>query len=226
MTDALRAQLQSSLGAAYTIARELGGGPAHHWYADFLAGRGRLEESLRKMTRARELDPLSPIVDAETAWVLALLRRGDEALAHVDELLRADPGLAHAHVVRGLVLQSIGDHRSAIAAHRTALETGGHYAFSFAALIYAHAASGERTEALRLLASLEEIARREHVPAFAFALAHTGLGDREQAFAWLERGIMDRDELLAENSLDPLFDPLHGDARYDAVLVRLGATRP
>ena len=197
--------------------------PAHHWYADFLAGRGRLEESLREMTRAHELDPLSPIVGAETAWVLALLRRGDEAIAHIDELLRADPGFAHAHVVRGLVLQSIGDHRSAIAAHRTALETGGHYAFSFAALIYAHAASGERGEARRLLASLEERARREHVPAFAFALAHTGLGDLEQAFAWLERGIEDKDELLAENFLDPLFDPLRADQRYERVLAQLGA---
>jgi tetratricopeptide (TPR) repeat protein len=200
--------------------------PAHHWYADFLAGRGRLEESLREMTRARELDPLSPIVNAETAWVLALLRRGDEALAQIDELLRADPGFAHAHVIRGLVLQSIGDHRSAIAAHRTALETGGHYAFSFAALIYAHAAAGERAEALRLLASLEERALREHVPAFAFALAHTGLGDLERAFVWLERGIADRDELLAENFLDPLFDPLRGDVRYESVLERLGAARP
>ena len=225
MTDALRAQLQSSLGAAYTIARELAGGPAHHWYADFLAGRGRLEESLREMTRARELDPLSPIVDAETAWVLAAPSRRRGARARRRAPARRSRLGTRARRSR-LVLQSIGDHRSAIAAHRTALETGGHYAFSFAALIYAHAASGERTEALRLLASLEEIARREHVPAFAFALAHTGLGDREQAFAWLERGIMDRDELLAENSLDPLFDPLHGDARYDAALVRLGATHP
>jgi serine/threonine protein kinase/tetratricopeptide (TPR) repeat protein len=199
--------------------------PAHHWYADFLAGRGRLDEALREMRRAHELDPLSPIVSAETAWVLALMRRGDEALAHIDALLRADPSFAHAYVIRGLVLQSVGDHRGAIAAHRTALELGGHYAFSYAALICAHAAAGDRDEAVQLLEALEERARREHVPAFAFALAHTGLGDPEQAFAWLERGIEDKDELLAENFMDPLFDPLRGDARYDGVLARLGARR-
>ena len=72
----------------------------------------------------------------------------------------------------------------------------------------------------------EERARREHVPAFAFALAQTGLGDLERAFEWLERGIVDRDELLAENFLDPLFDPLCDDARYEGVLARIGATRP
>ena len=225
MTDALRAQLQSSLGAAYTIARELAGGPAHHWYADFLAGRGRLEESLREMTRARELDPLSPIVHAESAWMLALLRRGDEAVARIDELLRADPSFGHAYFIRGLVLQSIGEHRAAIAAHRTALELGGYYAFACSALICAHAAAGEHDAAMRLFAALEERARREHVPAFAFALAHTGLGDLEQAFTWLERAVESRDELLAENFMDPLFDPLRGDARYGRVLARLGASR-
>ncbi|MFL5618013.1 MAG: protein kinase domain-containing protein [Gemmatimonadaceae bacterium] len=199
--------------------------PAHHWYADFLAGRGRLEESLREMTRAHELDPLSPIVRAETAWVLALLRRGEDALATIDALMRDDPGFAHAYVVKGLVLQSVGDHRRAIAAHRKALEIGGFYSFSYSALICAHAAVGERDEAMRLLAELEERARKEHVPAFAFALACTGLGDIEKALEWVERGVQARDEMMAENFLDPLFDPLRGDARYDLVLAKLGARR-
>ena len=61
--------------------------------------------------------------------------------------------------------------------------------------------------------------------AFAFALAYTGLGELDQAFAWLERGIENKDEMLAENFLDPLFDPLRGDARYEQVLARLGASR-
>jgi serine/threonine-protein kinase len=195
--------------------------PAHHWYADFLAGRGRLEEALREMTRAHELDPLSPIVRAETAWVLALIRRGDEALAVIDALVREDPEFAHAYVVRGIVLQSVGDHRSAIAAHRTAMEKGGFYSFSYSGLICAHAAVGERDEALRLLAGLEERAGKEHVPAFAFALAYTGLGEIERAFEWVERGVEARDEMMAENFLDPLFDPLRGDARYERVLARL-----
>jgi tetratricopeptide (TPR) repeat protein len=162
-------------------------------------------------------------VRAETAWVLALLRRGDEALAVIDALVRDDAGFAHAYVVRGLVLQSVGDDRGAIEAHRTALETGGFYSFAYSALICAHAAVGEHDEAQRLLADLEARARREHVPAFAFALAHTGLGDTERAFEWLERGVAAHDEMMAENFLDPLFDPLKGDARYDRVLAALGA---
>jgi len=213
----------ASAEASFRRAMELNPSyaPAHHWYADFLVGRGRLEEALREMARAHELDPLSPIVRAETAWVLALLRRGDEAIAVIDALVREDPEFAHAYVVRGLVLQSVGDHRSAIAAHRTAMEKGGFYSFSYSALICAHAAVGERDQALRLLAGLEERARKEHVPAFAFALAYTGLGEIERAFEWVERGVEARDEMMAENFLDPLFDPLRGDARYERVLARL-----
>jgi pentatricopeptide repeat protein len=196
--------------------------PAHHWYADFLAGRGRLEEALREMRRAHELDPLAPIVNAETGWILAIMRRGDEALAHMERLVGADPGFAHFHVVHGMVLQSVGNHRAAIAAHRTALELGGYYALSYSALICAHAAVGEVDEAMRLFAALEERAKREYVPAFAFALAYIGLGELEQAFTWIERGVEQHDEMMAENFLDPLFDPLRGDARYERVLTRLG----
>jgi tetratricopeptide (TPR) repeat protein len=152
------------------------------------------------------------------------MRRGDEALAHIERLVRANSGFAHFHIVHGLVLQSVGDHRAAIAAHRAALELGGYYAFSHSALICAHAAIGERDEALRLFESIDERARHEYVPPFAFALAYVGLGDREKAFAWLERGVEQHDEMMAENFLDPLFDQLIGDARYDAVLERLGAT--
>ena len=198
---------------------------AHHWYADFLAGRGRLEESLREMRRARELDPLSPLINVELGWVLGLLRRGDEALDQVEQVLRLDASFAHAHFVQGLLLTARGDHAAAIAAERRALELGGFYAFAHAALVYAHAAAGQRDEAALLLAELEDRARTERVPPFAFALTCTGLGKIDDAFAWLDRGIAERDELLAENFLDPLFDPLRGDERYDRVLARLGAVR-
>jgi tetratricopeptide (TPR) repeat protein len=198
---------------------------AHHWYADFLAGRGRLEEALREMRRARDLDPLSPLINVELGWVLGLLRRADEALEQVEQVLRVDPGFAHAHFVRGLMLTARGEHVAAITAERRALELGGFYAFAYAALACAHAAAGERAEATRLVAELEERARGERVPPFAFALAYTGLGQIDDAFAGLDRGISERDELLAENFLDPLFDLLRGDERYDRVLAALGAVR-
>jgi tetratricopeptide (TPR) repeat protein len=63
----------------------------HHWNADFLAGRGRLEESLREMRKAHELDPLSRIIGAELGWVYHLLHRSEEAEAQVRRTLTLDP---------------------------------------------------------------------------------------------------------------------------------------
>jgi eukaryotic-like serine/threonine-protein kinase len=196
---------------------------AHHWYADFLAGRGRLDEALREMRRARDLEPLSPIINTELAWILGMLRRGDEAQAQIDEVLRAAPGFAHGYLVLGLVQQGRGEHEAAIEALGKAMTMGGFHSMAHAALICAQVASGARGEAERLLAELAARAEREHVAPFAFALAYTGLGDHSAAFEWLDRGIAERDELLAENFFDPLFDPLRGDARYARVVERLGA---
>jgi uncharacterized protein (TIGR02996 family) len=195
---------------------------AHHWYADFLAGRGRLEEAHREMKRARDLDPLSPIINVELAWTLCLLRRNDDALAQLDRVLHTDPHFAHAHFVRSIVLAACGEHTAAIAAAEETLRIGGFFAWAHAMLVYSRAALGERAEAERLLAELVERARSERVPPFVFALTCTGLGDLDGAFAWLERGIAERDELLAENFVDPTFDPLRGDARCRHVLARLG----
>jgi serine/threonine-protein kinase len=196
---------------------------AHHWYADFLAGRGRLDEALREMQRARDLDPLSPIINVELAWILGMVRRGDEALEQVSQVVRADPGFAHGYLVLGLVREGRGEHADAIEALEKALALGGFHSIAHGALICAHAANGGRPVAERLHAELEARATREHVAPFAFALAHTGLGDHSAAFDWLEKGIAERDELLAENFFDPLFDPLREDARYAAVVQRLGA---
>ncbi|MGQ0639561.1 MAG: protein kinase domain-containing protein [Gemmatimonadaceae bacterium] len=198
---------------------------AHHWYADFLVGRGRLEEGLREMQRARELDPVSRITGAELAWMLHLVRRTGDAMAQIDQVLQLDPNYAHAHFIRGLIRITAGQYGDASRALRQSLDLGGFYAFTHAALIYALARAGDPTAAHALLAELQTRARVDRVPPFAFAVAFTGLGQLHDALAWIRRGIDERDELLAENFFDPLFDPLRSDPQYLEVLQQLGAVR-
>jgi len=199
---------------------------AHHWYADFLAGRGRLDEALREIERARSLDPLSRMVSAERAWMLGLLRRDDEALAQIDDVLRLDPNFAHAHFIRGLLLATRTEYASAIAELRRSLELGGFYGHAFGALGYAVAASGDHVEATRLIDELRARVEREHVPPFAVALAYAGFRDLDSVFVWLERGIEEHDELLAENFCDPLFDEVRRDPRCGPILSRLHISSP
>ena len=196
---------------------------AHHWYADFLAGRGRVDEALKEMQIAHSLDPVSRITGAELGWMLHLTRRSDDALKQLDLLLQLDPNYAHGHFIRGIVLTQQADYPGAIAALRKALTLGGFYAFAQAVLVYALARDRQRVEAERALEELTVRAPSERIPPFALALAYTGLGDFDTAFTWLDRAVAQHDELLAENFFDPLFDPLRSNQRSHDLMLRLGA---
>ena len=195
---------------------------AHHWYADFLAGRGRFEEALASMQRAHALDPLSRITGVELGWIYLLQRRMPEAEATINEVLRLDPGYAHAHFVLGQVLLADGRTTEAVTSLRHSIELGGNHAHGAAALVAALAASGRRDEAVEELGKLERLAASEYVSAFAFVVSYAALGKPDEAFSALDRGVAERDLLLAENFFEPLLDPLVADSRYHriAALIR------
>ncbi len=190
---------------------------AHHWYADFLAGRGRFEEALAAMLRARELDPLSRITGVELAWVYHLLGRHDDAEAQVRQVLRLDPAYAHGFFVLGLVQLGRNQNAEACDSIQRAIDLGGFYAHATGALVLALVRTGRRDEAEQVTADLVARSGKEYVPQSALAIAHGALGDMDQAFAALDRGIAERDVLLPENFFELLFDSLKGDPRYQAV---------
>jgi serine/threonine protein kinase/Tfp pilus assembly protein PilF len=195
---------------------------AHHWYGDFLAGQGRLEESLVEMQKARDLDPLSLIAATELGWVLYLLHRTDEAMAIVSQIPALDPHYSHAHFIIGLVHMQAGNLGAAIASLERALSLGGFYACAYGALVFAYGVSGNREAANRMLDDLRARSLREYVPPFAVALSVLGLGDTTETFSLLNRAVDEKDVLLAENFFDPLFDILRSDDRYPVLLQRMG----
>jgi serine/threonine protein kinase/Flp pilus assembly protein TadD len=195
---------------------------AHHWYADFLAGRGRLDESLREMRRAHELDPLSRIIGVELGWVHYLMHRTKEAEAQVRRTLALDRNYAHGYMIFGLIQIQAGDPRAAIASLRRATELGDFYPHISGALASAYAASGNRAAALRELADLRKRSMNEYVPPFAFAVIHAGLGEKARGLDWLKRGVAERDIFLPENFFDPLLDPLREEPRFKEVERRMG----
>ncbi|MBK8006936.1 MAG: tetratricopeptide repeat protein [Gemmatimonadetes bacterium] len=194
---------------------------AHHWYGDFLAGRGRWAEAYAEMTRARELDPLSRIIAVERGWTLTSLGRYDEAEAALEDALRLDPNYAHAHILRGWLRIAQQRYPAAIADLRRGLVLGGFYPHGPVGLIRAFTALGQPDSAQAELAALRARARAEGVPPIAFAGAFAALGQRDSAFAWLERGIAERDGFLPENFFDPMFAPLTDDPRYAPIATRI-----
>ena len=195
---------------------------ARQWYGDYLAGRGRLEESLKEMRRGVELDPLSRIIGGELAWTYYVMHRNDEALAQIDTLLRLDPNFSHTYFIQSLIYLQQRDYEKALVAVQRDSELGGSYAQPEGRRVWIHAGMGDTAAAKRALAALEERSKREYVAPWTFAVAYTGLGDKTRAIGWLNKGIDERDMIMAENLFDPILDPLRRDPRFAEVERRMG----
>jgi len=199
---------------------------AHHWYGDFLAGRGRLNESLAEMTRAHQLDPLSRQILIEWGWVPYLMRQNDEAESRIRQALALDPNYAQAHLRLGLVRIQQRRYAEAIASLRRAIDLGIFYSYGASALAYAYAASGDRAAALRIIEDLKRRSARELIPPVHIAIAYGALGDLTHGIEWLNRGIDQHDIYIPENFFEPLLNPLRKDPRFALVVTRMGLGQP
>jgi len=194
---------------------------AHHWYGDLLGGRGNLEGYLQELRRAEELDPLSRQIGTEVGRALYALRRNDEAVTQLQQVLRADPAFAGAHVTLGRVYVEQGRMAEAIGEFQQAVQLRGRNALDVAYLASAYAVAGRRSEAQQLLVELEGRSRREHVPPTVLAIVYIGLGQHERAFDLLDRAVAEHDGWFAEFIFHPTYDPLRSHPRYAALLQAL-----
>jgi TolB-like protein/DNA-binding SARP family transcriptional activator len=209
-------------GFRRAIALNPGYATAHHWYGDFLGGQGDLEGYLQELRLAHVLDPLSRQIGTEVGRALWALRRNDEAVAQLQQVLRADPRFADAHVTLGRVYLQQGRLAEALGSFQKGVEFRDHDALDVAELAYAYAVAGMTGEAQRLLVELEERSRRGYVQPTVFAIVYMGLGQDERAFDWLDRAAAERDGWLAESIFYPTFDPLRSHPRYAPLLRALG----
>src|SRR5262249_4799988 len=97
----------------------------HQWYAEFLASQGRMDEAIAEAERARELDPLSPVIGVSLAETLYFARRFDEAIERLRQAVEFDPDLMGAHSDLGRAYALLGRGEEAIAGFRRAAELSG-----------------------------------------------------------------------------------------------------
>ena len=189
--------------------------------ARWLLYHGRTDEALEWSQRAGKLDPFG-LPSATHAWILFHARRYDDAIRELHKVRTADPNLAVAHWYLGYALTANGQPDQAIISlEKAASLTHGSPAV-LGVLVRAYAHAGRRTEALRLLEQLKQRQQTSYVPSAAFVNAYLGLGDNEQALAWLERGYQEQSGILALLKVHPYFDPLRGDARFQQLVHRVG----
>jgi len=192
----------------------------HAYYSAYLGVMGRMDEGIREVVRARELDPL----DMTIPWMLAVkysyARRYDEAEKLMKEVLDADSTLAIGYTGLGRI--RIGQRRfdEAVVLYRKAKKLGELGAEQ--ELPYALARAGMTREARSEMADLIRQSDEGRQMQFAIAATYNGLGERDSAFVWLEKAYDRRDQGLLWLRLMPFFDDVHGDPRYAALLKKLG----
>jgi len=194
---------------------------AHHWYAELLAYRGRFDEALAEIEVARQLDPLSLIVATDRGEILYLSRDYDRAIAQARGVLEMDPHFLQAHyiLVFSLVEKRLfADALVDIEQWRGSDETP----WSLMMQAYVHGRSGQQRQARQALEKLEQLHRRRPMDPAPILLAQLGLGNKEAAFACLEKAYAERSTALPSLKVNPIYDPLRGDPRFDVVRRRIG----
>jgi TolB-like protein/Flp pilus assembly protein TadD len=196
---------------------------AHHWYAIYLAERGRFQEADEEIRRALEADPLSLVINTAVAWNHYFERRFAESVAEFQKALELDPSFVVAHVWLAQTLQQLSRHDEAVEECRKALALAPLDPFAIGALGVVVAAAGRREEAGSILERLAELARRRYVSPYYFAEIHLALGEIDETFAWLERSFADRATPLVLLAVDPRLDPIRSDPRFAELMCRVGA---
>ncbi len=196
---------------------------AHHWYATYNMARRRFDISLKEISRAMELDPLSPIIGTSKAFVHLLQENPETAIEECKRVIEIDPNFPSAYHHLGWAYLKQRQYAEATAAFERAVELSGRAGFYLSDLGYGYTVTGRRGDALAVLKELEgKYAGRE---AYGLHLAgvHVGLGEKDQAFAWLEKDFQQRGgNELPSVTFRFAFDGLRSDPRYADLVRRMG----
>jgi TolB-like protein/DNA-binding winged helix-turn-helix (wHTH) protein/Flp pilus assembly protein TadD len=194
---------------------------AHRGLANWLLYQGRVNEALTWSRRARELDPVGDS-NVGMGWILFCARRYDDAIDELRSKLAVRPNDAAALWVLGFVLTAKDRPEEAIPVLEKAVSVSDRSPGIIGVLVRAYAHAGRRTDAVRLLAELKRRKQTSYVPAAAFVNAYLGLGDSEQAFAWLEQAYKEQSNILQFIKVLPAFDPVREDPRFRDLVRRVG----
>jgi len=195
---------------------------AHQWYANHLIGQGRLEEAQARILRARDLDPLSLIIQVNVANVFLLSREYDRAIDECRKALDMEPHFVTAHWVLGRGYEFKKQFPLAIEEFRRGLTVEPGSTLLRATLARTYALSGARAQAESLLRGLRAGASQRYVSPLDLALVYAALGQTDQAFASLDQAVRQRANLLIYLKVDPAYDSLRGDPRFGELLRALG----
>ena len=214
------------------------------WYSQYSMAMGRLEASLAASQRGVALDPVDVPINANLAWHYFYARQYHPAIEACRKAMDLDPHSPMPHWCLGMAYEqkreypkAVGEFQMAFAlsggspappssqAHAYAMArdalSGGNPVY-LSSLGHAYALAGNVVEARKVLGELHELSKHRYVSSYEKALIHTGLGETEQAFGWLEKAYAERSGWLTYLQVEPRLDRLRSDPRFRALVRRVG----
>ena len=187
----------------------------------WLVCQGRLDEAVAAAQRGRELDPLAVSFE-DFGWTLFQARRYEQAIRELSAALAARPDDYGTLMDLGFVLIANNQAGDAIPVLEKAVALSKRSPGALGILIRAYAHAGRRSDALVLLNELKARQKAGYAPAAAMVNAYLGLGENEEAFAWLEQGYKEQSNMLQFVKVHPYFDPIRIDPRFTDLVRRVG----
>lgn len=194
---------------------------AHHWYSYFLAAMTRFDEAIAQIKQARDLDELSPGINTDVGEIYCWARQYDRAIEQVREVLKIEPNFASARNLLGMIYIKMGRPLEGVAELEAARRLDNSPRI-MSTLGCAYGLSGQRDQARQILGELKEMSKQRYISPFSRALIYAGLGERDDAFAGLEKAYDEHSDIIVILKVYPWLDSLRADPRYTRLLSRVG----
>jgi len=195
---------------------------AHHWFAWMLTAMGRYDEALSEIKIAHRLDPLSLIVNANIGSIYYFNRQFDLAEKQLLRTLEMEPRFVVAHQWLGRCYEQKRIYNKAIKEHQIAIDILGDDPESYASLGHAYAINDNINKSKDMIKKLDELSENRFVSKYWYAVIYAGLKDLDNCFKYLFDTIKEGFDWMTFIKVDPIFDILHSDSRFNKVLKPIG----
>jgi len=194
----------------------------HHWYAELLLFIGKTEDAFKEISIAVDLDPISQGILKDKGIFQYYMEQYDDAMNTALTTLELDPGFTSVHRLISLVYTGKGMYEEAIKENKTWGELTGNKIKTDVALAYIYAVSGRQDEARKIIedAGIEKMLSSNDYRGVA--LVYVALGEKDEAFEWLEKSYEKHEESLCSIGIDPKFDSIRDDPRFNVLLKKIG----
>jgi serine/threonine-protein kinase len=193
----------------------------HHWYGWYWAMRGNHQEALSRIQQAQELDPLSMIINANAGLFHYFAHNYQDAIRQYEKTLAIDPNVSLVHYYLGMAYEQQGELSKALTAYQKAYTPTTKSAGIISAMGRIYALLEDKPRAKEFEDRLNQLAQESYISACIIARIPIALGEEDRAFELLGKAYQDRDELLLWLKVDPRFEPIRKDPRFQSLLNKI-----